>query len=135
MPVETHSDFQVIKLVVNVKGKEPFDVPVKGADSITVTIPGGVKYHMTMHFQVKNKKYEDLRYIQVAKKAGITIRTRELEIGTYEPSEETVYTKDFPEDETPGSWLARGIYSCNSTYYAGDEELFSNDWNLEIVAK
>ena len=90
---------------------------------------------MTMHFQVKNKKYEDLRYIQVAKKAGITIRTRELEIGTYEPSEETVYTKDFPEDETPGSWLARGIYSCNSTYYAGDEELFSNDWNLEIVAK
>ena len=110
MPVETHSDFQVIKLVVNVKGKEPFDVPVKGADSITVTIPGGVKYHMT-------------------------IRTRELEIGTYEPSEETVYTKDFPEDETPGSWLARGIYSCNSTYYAGDEELFSNDWNLEIVAK
>ena len=56
----------------------------------------------------RTKKYEDLRYIQVAKRI-ITIRTRELEIGTYEPSEETVYTKDFPEDETPGSWLARGF--------------------------
>ncbi|EMG49963.1 hypothetical protein G210_5043 [Candida maltosa Xu316] len=134
MTVFTHPDLQIIKIVININGKEPFEVPVKDADSIDVKIPGGVKYHMTLHFQVKNKKLEDIRYIQVVKKAGITIRTRELEIGTYEPSDET-YSKDFPEDETPSGWLTRGNYNCASTYYTGQDELFKNDWNLEIVAK
>lgn len=134
MAVETHPDFQIIKFVLNVEGEEPREVPVKGADTIHIQLPGGIKYYMTLHFQVKNRRYENVKYIQVVKKAGITIRTTEVEIGSYDPSEE-ICTKDFPESDTPGAWLARGNYSNTSTYYEGDQVLFVTPWTLELVAK
>ena len=134
MAVETHPDFQIIKFVLHVEGQEPKEVQVKDADEIHIQLPGGIKYYMTLHFQVKTQRYENVKYIQVVKKAGITIRKNELEIGSYDPSEE-IYTKDFPESDTPGSWLARGNYQNVSTYYEGDKELFATPWTLELVAK
>ncbi|RCK64161.1 Rho GDP-dissociation inhibitor [Candida viswanathii] len=134
MPVESHPDFQIIKFVIHIHDGEDVEVPVKGADLIHFQLPGGIKYHMTLHFQVKNRRYENVKYIQVVKKAGITIRTTEYEIGSYDPSEE-VYTKDFPESDTPGGWLTRGNYQNVSTYYEGDEVLIATPWTLELVAK
>ncbi|EGW32652.1 uncharacterized protein SPAPADRAFT_61717 [Spathaspora passalidarum NRRL Y-27907] len=132
MVLKRHPDFEIIKFVLKVEGQDPVDVPVKDVDSIHIKIPGGKKYIMEMHFVIMNRKLENFRYIQVVKKAGITVRTREVEIGSYEPGDE-VYVKKFPEDDSPGGFFSRGHYGANSTYYAGDEMLVSNDWTLEIV--
>ncbi|CAK9436751.1 uncharacterized protein LODBEIA_P12730 [Lodderomyces beijingensis] len=134
MAIPTHPDLIPIEFVLHVVGKDPVTIPVRGVDSINIKIPGGAKYFMTIKFQVKNRTLKDIKYKQNVKKGGITIRARELEIGTFEPSETEIYTKDFPEDETPGGWLLRGNYYATSTYYAGDELLMAVDWTLEITA-
>lgn len=134
MPVESHPDFIPVEFVLNVKGKDPKRIPVEGQDSINVEIPGGSKYTMTLRFKVKNRNLTDLKYKQVVKKGGITIRSREVEIGTYDASETEIYEKTFAEDETPGGWIMSGTYYCTSTYFAGDEQLIVNDWTLQITA-
>ena len=177
MTIVTHPDFQIIKLTVSIvndnnnittttndgknerNNNKPIEVPVKDAEKIHIVIPNGVQYQFTLYFQVKNKPYNNVRYKQVVKKHGITMRTRELEIGNYEPSpkiekegikkeeeqeeeqeeEEQVvtYSKEFPIDETPSSRFSRGFYYCTSWYYVGDDKnpIITTDWTLEIVAK
>ncbi|RLV94823.1 hypothetical protein JA1_001495 [Spathaspora sp. JA1] len=132
MVLQRHPDFEIIKFVLKVEGEEPVDIPVKDVEEIHIQIPGGKKYFMEMHFLVKNRRLDDFKYKQVVKKAGITVRTREVEVGSYDPSEE-IYVKEFPEDESPGGFFMRGHYGANSTYFAGEEQLLSNDWTLEIV--
>lgn len=170
MTIVTHPDFQIIKLTVTIINDtnknnvnntidHPFiEVPVKNAEKIHIVIPNGVQYQFTLYFQVKNKSYNNVHYKQVVKKHGITMRTRELEIGSYDPSpkiekreevneqeqeeeqeEEQVvtYIKEFPIDETPSTRFSRGFYYCTSWYYVGDEKdpIITTDWTLEIVAK
>ncbi|KAI3404557.1 hypothetical protein KGF56_002656 [Candida oxycetoniae] len=134
MPLQTHPDFVAIDLTLHVDGKEPQHIPIDGAESIYVQIPGGVKYRMTLRFKVKNRELSNLKYKQNVKKAGVTVRSREVDLGTREPSETEIYEQDFPEDETPGGWLMRGKYAATSYYSAGDEMLIVNDWTLEITA-
>lgn len=136
MPLAKHPDLEILKFVANIEGREPLEVIVKGADKIDIKIPENSKYSMTVFFHVKNRTLKNLKYIQVIKKAGVTVKQRELEIGEeFEPSEEKVYSKTFPEDTTPGGFLFRGLYPATSTYYAGDEELMVVDWQLEITKK
>lgn len=136
MAIATHPDLEILKFEVNVEGRDPVTVDVKNADSILFKIPENSKYHLTVFFHVKNRTLKNLRYQQNIKKAGITVKQRDLDIGDeYAPSEETVYSKSFPEDVTPGGFLFRGTYPATSTYYAGDEELMVVEWSLEITKK
>ncbi|KAI5954279.1 hypothetical protein KGF54_002054 [Candida jiufengensis] len=129
----SHPDFIPIKMETFIEGEsEPRIVQVAGNDKIEFKIPGGVKYYTKFYFQVKNRKLENLLYKQIVKKGGVTIRSREIPLGSYEPSDE-IHTIDFPEDETPGGWLMRATYYATSTYSAGDEILIVNDWTLEIT--
>ncbi|CAI5757260.1 unnamed protein product [Candida verbasci] len=133
MPLETHPDLEIISIIVEVEGKEPNIILVKGQDSVDVVIPGGVKYTMTLQFKVLNNKFENFTYKQNVKKLGVTVRSREVDMGTFEPSDE-VYSYKFPPDETPGGWMMRGKYQAVSTYFANGKQLIANDWTLEITA-
>ncbi|KAI5963840.1 hypothetical protein KGF57_001215 [Candida theae] len=129
-----HADFIPVQNILKVKGKEPVVFEIEGKDEgLEVKIPGGVKYHNTFRFKVKNRKLENLRFKQVVKKGGLTIRTTEVDLGTREPSESEIYEVDTPEDETPGGWLTRGVYQASTTYYEGDQELFTARWTLELT--
>lgn len=136
MPLATHPDLKIIKFVVHVEGKDPVTVDVAGADKIEFKIPESSNYYTTVYFQVKNRTLTDLKYKQVVKRHGITFKQHDYDIGpSYEPSDETVYSKDFEKDTTPGGFLVRATYPCTSTYYAGDEELYTVEWTLEITKK
>lgn len=130
----SHPDFIPCQNILQVKGQEPQVFELEGkVDGLVVKIPGGSKFVTTLKFKVKNRKLEKLRYKQVIKKGGFTIKSKEVDLGTREPSETEVYAVDSPEDETPGTWVARGAYQATTTYYEGDDELFSTQWTLEIT--
>ncbi|CCG24731.1 Rho GDP dissociation inhibitor [Candida orthopsilosis Co 90-125] len=134
MTIHQHPDFIPYQYVVYVEGKEePEVVQVEGQDAVYSKIPGGVKFHQVVRFKVKNRKMENLRFVQITKKAGITFKKIEVNLGTYEPSETEIYEVKTPEDQTPGGWLTKGKYPCTTTYYEGDRELYTDDWTLELV--
>ncbi|KAG5418245.1 hypothetical protein I9W82_003773 [Candida metapsilosis] len=129
-----HQDFVPHQNVLQVKGQEPVVFELEGrTEGIHVKIPGGAKYFTKLRFKIKNRKMENLNYKQVVKKGGIPIKTKEVDLGTREPSETEIYEVDSPEDETPSGWLTRGTYYATTTYYEGDKELFSTQWTLEIT--
>ncbi|KAI5957037.1 hypothetical protein CANMA_004450 [Candida margitis] len=133
MSIHQHPDFIPYQYVVYVEGKDPETVQIEGSESVHTKIPGGVKFHQVVRFKVKNRKMENLRFVQITKKAGITFKKTEIKLGTFEPSETEIYEVETPEDETPGSWLTRGTYPCTTTYYEGDKELYTDSWTLELV--
>lgn len=134
MTIHQHPDFIPHQYIVHIKGQdEPLVTNVEGQKEVHSKIPGGVKFHQTVRFKVKNRKMENLRFVQVTKKAGITIKKIEVKLGTREPSETETYEVETPEDETPGGWLTKGKYASATTYYEGDKELYTDDWTLELV--
>lgn len=133
MAVKLHPDVEIIQYSVVIEGRDPITVPVSGADKIEIKIPENSKYVITAHFKTK-RVLKDFKYQQVVKKHGVTVKNRSLDVGTYEPSDK-VYSKEFPEDTTPGGFLIRGVYPATSTYFDGDEELMTVEWSLEITKK
>ncbi|ODQ78056.1 hypothetical protein BABINDRAFT_163086 [Babjeviella inositovora NRRL Y-12698] len=138
---EVHPDFEIVGVYVNVEGKEPIfhDRTIVPLPALHFQIPEKSKYFLTLKFKVKNRTLKDLKYKQVVKAAGITVKSRECAIGPefapIEESDDTVYTAEFPEDVTPGGFMIRGKYNASSTYYAGDEALLEGPWTLEITKK
>ncbi|KAG7662176.1 uncharacterized protein J8A68_004304 [[Candida] subhashii] len=129
-----HENLILIKSTMSVEGREPIDFPILDAESISAKIPEGSKYRNTLYFKVQNKPLKNFRYHQDVKKAGLTVKTRDLEFGDFEPSDE-IYSVEYPEDETPSGFFSRGHFSAYSSYYAGDELLISHQWSLEICKK
>lgn len=134
MPSTTHPDLEILRFTVKVEGKEPVTVSAGDNDEVEFKIPESSSYTFTLHFKVKNRALNNLRYKQVVKRHGLTVKSRELDIGDFEPSTEE-YSKEFPPDTTPGGFLVRGAYNATSTYFAGEEELKVVDWTLEITKK
>lgn len=125
----------VIKFTLNVEGKEPEEVQVKGNDDIHFDIPEGTEYFMEIHFVVKKEVLKDLKYKQEIKKAGFVVKSREVKIGPeFEPREEPYLVK-FDKDQTPLGFVFRGNFDCTSTYSANDKILFSNNWTLTVSRK
>ncbi|CCE85410.1 Piso0_005006 [Millerozyma farinosa CBS 7064] len=123
---------EIVKFGIEINGGEETFVDVLGADKIELKIPESSKYVSILYFRV-NKPIKGFKYKQVVKKHGLTVKSREIDIGDYEPSDE-LYSKAFPEDDTPGGFLVRGVYPATSTYYVNGEEV-SDEWTLEIVKK
>ncbi|KAI5963841.1 hypothetical protein KGF57_001216 [Candida theae] len=134
MTIHHHPDFIPYQYIVHIKGEDkPLVTDVESAESIHIKIPAGVKFYQIVRFKVKNRKLENLHYKQLTKKAGLTIKKIEVDLGTHEPSETEIYEVQTPEDSTPGGWLTKGQYSSTTTYYEGDKELYTDDWILEII--
>lgn len=135
MPQGSHPDLTIVKFVCSVEGQEDKEIQVEGVDEVKVKIPENSKYTMTIFFKVNNNELKDLKYVQVMKKHGLTVKQRDMFIGeSYSPSEE-IYSKTFEQDVTPGGFLVRGVYPATSTYSANGETLFTSDWSLEITKK
>lgn len=127
-------DVEIVKFVTKVEGvDEPIETPVSGADKVEVKIPESSNYVMTIHFKAK-KDLKGFRYKQVVKRKGITVKSREVEIGDYDASDE-VYSKEFAPDSTPGGFLVRGVYDAKSNYQANGGDILVVNWSLEIVSK
>lgn len=134
----THPDVTIQQFTVNVVGREPEVVVVSPDKPIHFKIPESSKYTMTIRFSVQNNTLKDFKYHQTIKRAGLTVKLREMEVGPeFAPSteENPYYEVTFPEDETPGGFLVRAQYPSTSTYYANGEELWTSEWTLEIVKK
>ena len=54
-----------------------------------------------------------MKYIQVAKRAGVKVDKLEQMVGSYGPSPQPMI-KRFPAEEAPSGMLARGTYNCRS---------------------
>lgn len=135
MTLPIGEEFEVIKFTVKVDGQEGVStVPVKDNDNIYMSIPEGTKYTTSIHFKVF-KPIKNFKYIQIGKKAGITVKKTEKYLGdSFEPQDED-YVIEFPEDETPAGFFFRGKVAMNSTYYLGDKDVLSVDWTVDITKK
>uniref|UniRef100_A0A0L0NQQ6 Uncharacterized protein n=1 Tax=Candidozyma auris TaxID=498019 RepID=A0A0L0NQQ6_CANAR len=128
-----HNDLDIIKFIVDFEDGSQKEVPVASVDEVVVLIPEGTTYQMTIVFKVENRTLKNLKYKQVVKKGGIPLKNKELYIGDeYAPGE---HSKQFEKDTTPSGFLYRGTFPSTSTYYAGDEELFTSPWTLEVTKK
>lgn len=127
--------FEVIKFEVKVEGQdELIEVPVKGADEIFMKIPEGSKYTTSVYFKAL-KPLKKFKYIQIGKKAGITVKKTEKYLGdSFEPREEP-YKVEFPLDETPSGFFFRGVCPMTSTYYVDDKEVLKIEWAVEVTKK
>lgn len=135
MPVTSGcEEFEVIKFTVKVEGlDELVTVPVKDADEIFMSIPEGSKYQTSIHFVIK-KPVKKFKYLQIGKKAGITVKRNEVELGDFEPREEP-YVVEFKQDETPAGFFFRGKCPMTSTYFIEDKEVLKTEWAVDVTKK
>ena len=130
-----HPNLEILSFTVNYEDGTTYEVQVKGVESIEFKIPEDTTYQMTIHFKVKGRTLQDLKYKQEVKAYGMIVRKREVDIGPeFEPSENT-YDVTFAKDTTPKGMMLRGDYNCTSTYYANGEELFLSPWKLSVTKK
>lgn len=130
-----HDDLDIIKFIINFDDGSLREVPVAAVDKVVVSIPEGTNYQMTIVFKVSNRTLKNIKYKQVIRKGGIPLKSKEFFMGDeFAPSEEE-YTKQFEKETTPAGFLYRGTFPSTSTYFAGDEELFTSDWTLEVTKK
>lgn len=131
MAVE-HPNLEIIKFVVTLGDGTVNEVPVKGNDDIHFIIPADTDFQTTIHFRVKEKKLVKLEYKQQMKKFGITVHRVDNYVGDeFEPREEE-YVVPFKTDHSPLGMMAKGSFTCSSTYYADGELLFDSPWRLTI---
>lgn len=130
-----HDDLDIIKFIVDFEDGTQKEVPVASVDDVLFSIPEGTTYQMTIVFEVKNRTLKNLKYKQVIRKGGIPLKSKEFFMGEeFAPLDEP-YKTTFEKDTTPAGFLYRGSFPSTSTYFAGDEELFTSEWTLEISKK
>lgn len=132
---EHHPDVEVLKIVLQVDGKEPEEVTVLGNKDIHFEIPEGSEYFMTIHFTVSNNPLKEFKYKQEVKKAGFVVKSRDVYIGDEFLPKEEPYVVEFEKDLTPSGFMFRGNFNCTSTYLANGEFLYAQDWTLTVSKK
>lgn len=74
-----------------------------------------------------------MKYIQVAKRAGVKVDKLEQMVGSYGPSPQPM-TKRFPPEEAPSGMLARGTYNCRSRVTDDDNSVHADfEWKFSIA--
>ncbi|ORX38423.1 E set domain-containing protein [Kockovaella imperatae] len=106
----------------------------KDAKSHPVTIKEGVEYSVGITFLVQNEIVSGLKYIQVVKRAGITVDKTEAMLGSYGPQTEA-YSKTFASDESPSGMLARsGTYNVRSRVVDDDNTIWLDfEWAFKLA--
>ncbi|WVQ71940.1 hypothetical protein IAR50_001482 [Cryptococcus sp. DSM 104548] len=98
-----------------------------------ITIKEGVEYSVGITFQVANEIVSGLKYIQVVKRAGITVDKTEAMLGSYGPQEQP-YEKIFASEESPSGMLARsGSYVVRSRVIDDDATVWLDfEWGFKL---
>ncbi|KAH6915292.1 rho GDP-dissociation inhibitor [Coprinopsis sp. MPI-PUGE-AT-0042] len=101
-----------------------------------VVIKEGIEYNVRIAFKVNHSIISGVRYIQVVKRAGITVDKLEQMLGSYGPSPDgKPYTKNFEPEESPSGMLARsGTYSVRSRVIDDDGEIYADwEWSFKLA--
>jgi hypothetical protein len=97
-----------------------------------LTIKEGADYRMKVKFRVQHDIVTGLKYLQVVKRAGVTIDKTDEMIGSYGPQAEP-YTKAFQPEQAPSGMMARGHYSAKSRFMDDDKNLYLEwEWSFDI---
>ncbi|ODO10990.1 hypothetical protein I350_01590 [Cryptococcus amylolentus CBS 6273] len=98
-----------------------------------LTIKEGVEYSVGITFQIANEIVSGLKYIQVVKRAGITVDKTEAMLGSYGPQEQP-YEKIFASEESPSGMLARsGSYVVRSRVIDDDATVWLDfEWGFKL---
>ncbi|GAA5999872.1 hypothetical protein JCM10207_005950 [Rhodosporidiobolus poonsookiae] len=98
-----------------------------------VVIKEGAEYNVELKFKV-NGLVSGLRYIQVVKRAGISVDKLESMIGSYGPQADPV-TKKFVTEEAPSGMLARsGSYTVRSRVIDDDKNIWVDfEWAFKLA--
>nr|ODN91679.1 rho GDP-dissociation inhibitor [Cryptococcus depauperatus CBS 7855] len=98
-----------------------------------ITIKEGIEYSVGITFTIENEIVSGLQYIQVVKRAGITVDKTDVMLGSYGPQPEP-YTKIFASEESPSGMLARsGSYIVRSRVVDDDNHVWLDfEWGFKI---
>ncbi|EIW68213.1 hypothetical protein TREMEDRAFT_69259 [Tremella mesenterica DSM 1558] len=96
-------------------------------------IKEGVEYSVGITFVVENEIVSGLKYLQVVKRAGLTVDKTEAMLGSYGPQAEA-YTKIFASEESPSGMLARsGAYVVRSRVVDDDKHVWLDfEWGFKL---
>lgn len=99
-----------------------------------VTIKEGSEYAVELKFKVDGAIVSGLKYIQVVRRAGMTVDKLESMIGSYGPSPEPV-RKRFVAEESPSGMLARsGSYAVRSRVIDDDKHIYVDfEWGFKLA--
>ena len=98
-----------------------------------VIIKEGTEYNVKLDFKVNHDVISGLKYVQVVKKAGLTVDKLEEMVGSYGPSA-TPHEKRFPTEESPSGMLARTTYAVRSRIVDDDGNIYIDfDWSFKIA--
>ncbi|WVN86337.1 uncharacterized protein L203_101500 [Cryptococcus depauperatus CBS 7841] len=92
---------------------------------------GGIEVAGLISCRIENEIVSGLQYIQVVKRAGITVDKTEVMLGSYGPQPEP-YTKIFASEESPSGMLARsGSYIVRSRVVDDDNHVWLDfEWGM-----
>ncbi|KAK4047957.1 rho GDP dissociation inhibitor [Microbotryomycetes sp. JL221] len=98
-----------------------------------IVIKEGAEYAVELKFQVQGDVVTGLKYIQVVRRAGITVDKLESMIGSFGPSAEPT-TKRFVSEEAPSGMLARsGSYTVRSRVVDDDKTVYVDfEWSFTL---
>ncbi|PWN53691.1 E set domain-containing protein [Violaceomyces palustris] len=106
------------------QGKEQLEALRKNP----LVVKEGVEYNVKIRFSVGSDILSGLKYVQVVKRAGVTVDRMEEMIGSYGPKAEP-YEKNFASNEAPSGMLARsGTNSVRSRVIDDDGTVYA-DWS------
>ncbi|KAL0949659.1 hypothetical protein HGRIS_009699 [Hohenbuehelia grisea] len=101
-----------------------------------ISIKEGVEYNVRITFKVNHSIISGVRYIQVVKRAGITVDKLEQMLGSYGPHPKgEAYTKNFDPEESPSGMLARsGSYNVRSRVIDDDGGVYADwEWSFKLT--
>ncbi|KAM0791607.1 hypothetical protein ACM66B_006049 [Microbotryomycetes sp. NB124-2] len=98
-----------------------------------IVIKEGAEYAVELKFGVQGDVVTGLKYIQVVRRAGITVDKMETMIGSFGPSAEPI-SKRFVSEEAPSGMLARsGSYSVRSRVIDDDKTVYVDfEWSFSL---
>ncbi|KAH8080515.1 putative Rho GDP-dissociation inhibitor 1 [Filobasidium floriforme] len=99
-----------------------------------LVIKEGVDYSVGITFSVEGQIVSGLKYLQVVKRAGLSLDKMEAMIGSYGPARDP-YQKIFAAEESPSGMLARsGSYDVRSRIIDDDNKTWLDfEWSFKIA--
>jgi len=101
-----------------------------------IVIKEGVEYNVRITFKVNHSIISGVRYLQVVKRAGVSVDKLEQMLGSYGPSPTgEPYIKNFDPEESPSGVLARsGSYNVRSRVVDDDKEVYADwQWSFKLA--
>jgi len=133
----------ILELALLVEGRPDIVIDLTKPDALETlqkkpfTIKEGALFRMRVKFRVQHEVISGLRYLQLVKRAGLTVDKSDQMMGSYAPNTEAnpFYEKTFSEEEAPSGKFGafRGSYSARSRFSDDDKKIHLEfNWAFDI---